>query len=55
MQHSHLTLMGLLDPGDVVHLSWVGMVILSTIKCQIVFILESYINRIIKPAFILSV
>ena len=29
MQHTHLTLMGLLDPGGVVHLSWVGMVILA--------------------------
>ena len=55
MQHTHLTLMGPLDPGGVVHLSWVGIVILSTIQCQIVFMLESYINRIIKPAFILSV
>ena len=31
MQHTLLTLMGLLDPGGVVLLSWVGIVILSTI------------------------
>lgn len=32
MQHIHLTLMGLLNPGGVVHLSWVGMIIVSTLS-----------------------
>ena len=32
MQHIHLTFMGLLDPGGVVHLSWVGMIIVSSVR-----------------------
>ena len=32
MQHIHLTFMGLLDPGGVVHLSCVRMIIVSTVS-----------------------
>ena len=32
MQNTHLTPTGLLDPGGVIHLSWVGIIIVSTVS-----------------------